>query len=706
MFHPDSIAVIGASPRQGSLGSIILKNLLEAGFAGSLWPINPKHTVVHGLTCYKKVDSLPQAPSLAILCTPPSTIVPLIKELGEKGTKAAVVITAGLDGIQNIDGNSLQKEMLDTALPYQLRIIGPNCVGINVPGIGLNASFAHSNGVAGNLAFVSQSGALATSTLDWATTRGIGFSHFASLGNCADVDFGDMLDYLANDEDTHAILLYIESIKHAAKFMAAARAATHKKPVIALKAGRMAEGAIAATTHTGALAGADDVYDAAIRRTGMLRVLTVNDLFNTVEIFGRVSKFSGDRLLILTNGGGAGVMATDALIEMGGTLAKLSAKTIDQLDKVLPANWSKANPVDIIGDAPVTRYIDALEILLKTPDVDCILFIHCPTAIVTSKEIAEALAPKIQAATKTVLSCWLGGDSLQKARDIFSAASIPSFSTPEDAITAFLQLVNSRTNQVLLTESLTADFGHKQGNRKRAEQFISHAIEQDVDVLSEPDSKEILKAYGIPVVETVIAKTAKEAATAASRLGFPVAIKILSPDITHKSDNGGVVLGVTSLAAVKTVTREMTRHLSKALPAARLEGFTVQKMVNQENAHELIVGTTIDPTFGPVLLFGQGGTEAELIADRAVALPPINMALAQDLVSRTKVARLLAGHRQFKTADHDAIYHVLVSLSRLISDVPNIHGIDINPLLANEKGVLALDARIRIARPAPQNETA
>lgn len=697
MFRPTSVAVIGASRREDSLGAIILRNIGEAGFPGAVMPVNPRYDAIGSLKCYPTVDSLPVCPDLAVLCTPAATIPPLIEELAQRGTRAAIVLTAGLDDATDAQGRTLQQAMIEAAGPHLLRIIGPNCVGLIVPGMGLNASFAHANAKPGNLAFVSQSGALATSVLDWAKSRDIGFSHFVSLGNSADVDFGDVLDYLASDPATRAIMLYIESIKHARKFMSAARAAARNKPVIVLKAGRVPEGAKAAASHTGALTGADDVYDAAIRRAGMLRVDTIRDLFDAVETLGRAGPIDGDKLVILTNGGGAGVMATDALVSGGGQLANLSEKTLRQLDQVLPANWSKANPIDIIGDAPVSRYMEALRIVLDAPETDAVLFLHSPTAIVESHEIARNIEPLFRRSRRPVLSCWLGGNSLTEAQNLFSQNGLPTYDTPEDAVTAFLQLVDYRRNQIQLTQTPRARTTAPKRDTDHVAQTIAHALTANRTILNEAESKSILVAYGIPTVETRIVGTATEAAEIAENIGFPVALKILSPDISHKSDSGGVTLHLGTRESVRAAATAMNTRIAETMPGARLEGFTVQKMVNLAGAHELIAGVSVDPTFGPTILFGQGGTAVEIIGDRAVALPPLNSALADDLISRTRVAKLLAGYRNRPAANRTAIADVLINLAQMASDMPNIQEIDINPLLADENGVVALDARIRIS---------
>ncbi|MGZ5161378.1 MAG: bifunctional acetate--CoA ligase family protein/GNAT family N-acetyltransferase [Burkholderiales bacterium] len=697
LFQPQSVAVIGASDKPRSVGAIVLRNLVEGGFAGSIMPVNPKHDVLAGIKVYPTVGSLPAVPELAIICTPPSIVPDLIGALGARGTKAAIVISAGLGAIKDGQGRTLKEAMLAASKPYLLRILGPNCVGLLVPALGLNASFAHTGALPGKIAFVSQSGALVTGVLDWAKSRNIGFSKFISLGDSADVDFGDVLDYLGGDAETHAILLYIESITAARKFMSAARAAARNKPVLVVKAGRVPEGAKAAASHTGALAGSDDVYDAAIRRAGMLRVFSTEDLFDAVETLARARPFTGERLVILTNGGGPGVMATDALVLGQGRLASLSQETLRSLDAILPPTWSHGNPVDIIGDAPTERYAKTLQILLKDPQTDAVLFIHAPTAIVPSVEIAAAVSPVATQGGRNVIACWLGGDAVRQARGAFTQAGIPTYDTPEEAVRAFLQVVQYRRNQDLLMEvppSRSADFAH---DREKAQAVVRRALAEGRTMLSEPEAKAVLAAYGIPIVNTQIAATVEEAVRVASNIGFPVALKILSPDVTHKSDVGGVALDLENVEAVDAAAQRMRMRLQQYRPNATLQGFTVQTMVRRPNAQELIVGMTTDSAFGPVILFGAGGTAVEITADRAIGLPPLNMVLAGELISRTRISRLLAGYRDRLPADVTAISRTLIQVSHLIADIPQIVELDINPLLADDQGVLALDARMRVA---------
>jgi acetyltransferase len=695
LLAPRSVALIGASRRSHRVGTMVMRNLMAGGFKGEIYPVNPKYRKVMGVKAYPNVTALPQPPDLAVICTPPATVPGLIAELGARGCKAVIVLTAGLGAAHDEQGRTLTQAMLDAAKPHCLRILGPNCVGTLAPGIGLNASFAHTAALRGNLAFVSQSGALVTAVLDWAKSRHIGFSHFISVGERADVDFGDLVDYLGSDPSTRAILLYIESIKTPRKFMSAARAAARNKPIIVVKAGRAAAGARAAASHTGALAGADDVFDAAIRRAGMLRVDTLEDLLSSVETLSHAPKLTGERLALMTNGGGAGVLAADAAALSGVTLAELSQSTLALLDRVLPATWSRANPVDIIGDAPVERYVAALKALTADPQVDAVLFMHAPTAIVKPEDIAAACAPVARESKRPVLSCWLGDNIVARAQEIFHEAGIAHYSTPEAAVNAFRQLVTYRRNQELLMQTPT--HSNIDPDREAVRSIVSGALAAGRSMLTEHEAKSVLNAYRIPVVRTLLAATPDAAADCARELGGPVVLKIDSPDITHKSDVGGVALDLATPDAVREAARAMLQSVTAKQPNACITGFTVQTMVRRPRAHELIVGAATDPLFGPVVLFGHGGTAVEVIADRAVTLPPLNQVLAADLVARTRVAKLLAGYRDRPRADHEAIYGVLEKISVLLADIPEITELDINPLLADQSGVLALDARVGVA---------
>jgi acetyltransferase len=706
MFGPASVAVIGASKTAATVGSVLTRNLLRGGFDGLVMPVNPRHEHIHSVKTYSGVADLPVVPDLAVIATPPETVPGLIGELGAVGTKAAVVITAGFGEGGAERGRALRQAMLDAAKPHLLRIVGPNCLGVMVPGIGLNAGFGGTEPLVGRLAFVAQSGAVATSVVDWATERGIGFSHLVSLGDMADVDFGDMLDYLASDRSARAILLYIEAVTHARKFMSAARAAARSKPVIVVKAGRSAEGARAATSHTGALAGSDEVYDAAIRRAGMLRVYSLDELFDAVETLAHIGLPRGDSLAIVTNGGGMGVLATDALVEAHGRLAELSQDSLKRLDEALPPTWSHGNPVDIIGDAPGARYAAALAALLEDPGVDAILTLHCPTAIASATEAAQAVIDAVGTGGKaTVLTSWVGDGEARAARRLFSEHRLPTYETPAQAVRAFMHLVRYRRNQETLMETPPSVPEEFQPDTARARRVIDAALADGRTWLTEPEAKEVLAAYAVPVIATHTAKTPREAGDRAAELGGAVALKILSPDITHKSDMGGVMLDVVGPKAVEAAATAMAERIAQQAPDARLDGFTVEPMVSRPGAHELILGMTEDPQFGPILVFGEGGTAVEITADKAIALPPLNMRLAREVMAGTRVHRLLQGYRGLPAVNLDAVALTLIKVSQLVVDNADIAELDVNPLLADEYGVIALDARIRVAaEDRPGNE--
>ena len=698
LFDPESIAVFGASPRVGSVGATVWHNLTSGTYNGRLFAVNPKYRELDGHPVVAHAADLPAVPALAVICTPPATVPGLIEELARLGTRAAVVMTAGMDLVQ-------KQAMLDAARPHLLRILGPNCIGLLAPHKGLNASFAHIDALPGELAFVSQSGALVTAMLDWAQGRGIGFSHFVSLGEHADVDFGDMLDYLASDPKTRAILLYAESIESPRKFMSAARAAARNKPVIVVKTGRSPQGQLAAASHTGALAGSDMVFEAAIGRAGMLRVNTLQELFLAAETLSRFRTNASDSITILTNGGGAGVLAADAAAHAGVALSELSETTRQKLDAVLPPSWSHGNPVDIIGDAPVARYEQALKVLNDDPATGAVLFIHAPTAIVSSADIARALVPLARHETFTpprLMSCWLGDRAVAQARQLFQQAGIANFDTPEQAVRAFSMLVHYRRNQAELTEAPPALQPGLLPDTAAIKALVREALASGREMLTEPEAKAVLNACRIPVVPTQrVDATPEAAAQAALAIGFPVVLKILSDDISHKSDVGGVALNLQDEGDVRAAAQTMLARVQRQHPKARIQGFTVQAMVRRRHAQELIVGSTIDSVFGPVILFGQGGTAVEVMADRAVALPPLNVPLAKALVSRTRVARLLAGWRDTPAVDEAALHGVLVAVSQLLAEIPEIAELDINPLIVNFEGAIALDARIRLSAAGP-----
>jgi acetyltransferase len=701
IFHPKGVALIGASDRPHAVGAVTLNNLRRGGFAGAILPVNPKHTVLAGLPCYRDIASLPSTPELAIVCTPPQTVPGLIGELGARGTRAAIVVTAGFREAGNESGRALQQAMLDAARPHLLRVVGPNCLGVLSTPARLNASFAQTTPKPGGVAFVAQSGAMVTTVLDWAGGRGIGFSHLVSLGDMSDVDFGDMLDYLAMDEHTAAILLYIEAITQARKFISAARAASRLKPVIAIKAGRQAAAARAAASHTGALAGMDAVYDAAFERAGILRVYDLDEIFDAVETLATRPRVDGDRLAIVTNGGGVGVLATDALIAQGGELAALSEASLAKLNAALPPTWSHGNPIDIIGDADGTRYAAALEALGGTQEADAILVLNCPTAVASGLDAANAVIASAAKLPAPIFTNWLGAQSAEQARRLFEGANIPTYDTPETAVRGFMHLARYHRGQQTLMEVPPSAPAAFEPDVSRARAVVSEALTSGPGWLDAVAVQDLLTCYGIAAPRLARVANADEAAAKAAEYGAPVALKIYSRDITHKSDVGGVALELNGADMVKKAAEAMLARVAKGAPQARLEGFVVQEMIARPGAYELILGMAEDATFGPFMLFGHGGTAVEVIDDKALGLPPLNLKLAREMMARTRIWRQLKGFRDRPPAALDAVALTLVQLSQLVCDFDEIAELDINPLLADAQGVIALDARIRVAPPRP-----
>jgi acetyltransferase len=700
MFQPRSVAVIGATDKPHSVGAALMGNLLRAGFAGPVVPVNPHAEAVHGIMAYRDVASLPLTPDLAIIATPPDSVPALIGELGARGTRAAVVLTAGFAEGEAKVGQERKAQLLAAARPHLLRVVGPNCLGLAVPGIGLNATFAPAPLIAGNIAFLTQSGAMATTVLDWALPRRIGFSAIVSMGDMSDVDFGDLLDYFALDPATNAILIYAEAVTAARKFMSAARRAARVKPVIVVKGGRAEEGARAATSHTGALAGADVVYEAAFRRAGMLRVNEMEELFDAAATLSRGAPQHGDRLAIVTNGGGAGVLATDRLIEEGGHLATLDAATLEKLNKVLPPTWSHANPVDIIGDADAERYAKAVGVLMQAPDIDALLVAYCPTAIASSAEAAKgligALAQGAGTPAKNVFACWMGDASVREGRAALVAAKLQDYETPERAVRAFMYLVRYRQSQDLLLETPSSVAESAPAEVARAREIIRAALADGREWLDPAEVAAFFACYGIAFARTQAAADAKAAAEIAARIKAPVALKIRSRDVIHKSDVGGVALDLASPAEVEAAAEAMDEKVARALPKARREGFIVQEMIHRPGAYELIAGVTTDVTFGPVILFGHGGTAVEIMRDKSLELPPLNTALARAQIERTRIAALLKGYRDRPPADIDGVVNVLMALSRIVADHAEVIELDINPLLCDAGGVIAVDGRVRL----------
>jgi len=709
-FRARSVAVIGASSKKGSVGQKVMRNIRGAGFAGAVWAINPKYRTVDGVPCWPTVAELPGVPDLAVIVTPATTVPSLVAALGAKGNRAAVVLTAGL----TLE-NGLKHAMLDAARPYNLRIIGPNCLGLFVPAIGLNASFAHLTPSGGKLAFLSQSGALASAVLDWSAGRQIGFSTVVSLGDMADVDVADLLDMLAGDGSTNAVLMYLESVTNARKFMSAARAAARLKPIVVIKSGRSAAAAKAAATHTGALAGSDSVIDAAFRRSGLLRVRDLAELFDAAETLSRFRPIERGRLAIVTNGGGAGVLAVDRLVDFGGELAVLSRETMSRLDTVLPNTWSHANPVDIIGDASPARYDAAINAVFADPGVDALLVMACPTALASALASAAAVATTVSrlnsgtaGGAKPVLTSWLGEHDAAPARSLLRRAGIATYDTPTDAVQSLAYLTQYGQAQRALARTPRDLPNEFTVDAATARTLLAGVARDGRTTLTEPEAKAVLSAFGIPVAETRVASKLEDVGAVASELLLrheAVAVKLLSRDVTHKSDVGGVVLNVRSAAAAKDAAKSILERLEARAPNARTDGFSIEAMANRQNAYELIVGVNEDAQFGPVILFGAGGTAVEVIGDTAIALPPLDLILANDLINQTRIARLLVGYRDRAPADLDALTLTLVRVSQMIVDCPEITALDINPLLVDDKGVLALDARI-VVHPSRSDEKA
>lgn len=700
LLRPHSVAVIGASQRERSVGRAILRNLRRGGFTGDIHAINTRYPDIDGLRTVPRLGDLSSPPDLAVIAAPPDAVLEIVRSAAGQGVGAAVIITAGLGH----GSGSLAASCEQAARAKGLRLLGPNCLGVVAPRAMLNASFAARMPPAGDLALISQSGAIAAGMTDWATGRSTGFSAIVSIGDQLDIDFGDLLDYFALDANTRAILLYIESIRDARKFMSAARAAARVKPVIVIKAGRHTEAARAAATHTGALAGTDDVYDAAFRRAGLLRVMDLGELFNAAETLGRLTGPIGKRLAILTNGGGVGVLAIDRLIDFGGTPAEISQATKERLDALLPPTWSRSNPVDIIGDAGPERYALALTALLEDAAVDAILVMNVETALAPATDIAKTVADIACARRqellrpKPILATWVGNSD--KVSEIFDRANVPSYPTETDAIRGFTHLV--RHGEVVRTlmetpPSLPRDFTPAVA---RARSLVERVIADGRRWLDPIEATELLRCYDIPTVPITLAPTADAAVSAAQPFldnDEAVVVKIHSPDIVHKSEVDGVRLNLTTAAAVRNAAETIIGSVRKARPQARIAGVTVQPMIVRPKARELIVGIADDPTFGPVIVFGHGGTAVEVINDKALSLPPLDLNLARDQIARTRVSRILDAYRNVPAAKRHDVALALVKLAQLAADLPEVRDLDINPLLADQSGALALDARVAVA---------
>jgi acetyltransferase len=705
LFTPQSIALFGASDRADSVGGVVFKNLIGSGFKGRIYAINPKRDVVQGENAYSSLDDIDEIVDLVVVATPASGIPEIVEACGERGVKMMLILSAGFREIGK-EGRRLEDQVTQLVKQYGIRLMGPNCLGLIRPDIGLNITFGNNNAQPGNLALVSQSGAICTAILDWAQANDIGFSAVVSTGISADLDFGDYLDYLVLDPRTRSILLYIEGIKDARRFMSSLRAAARIKPVIALKVGRHAAGAEASMSHTGALVGSDETFSAALSRSGVLRVETISQLFSAAKALSSLHyRGATERLVIITNGGGPGVMAADRAIDQGIELSSLSADTVKALNKVLPTVWSHGNPVDIIGDAPPERYQKALDICLEDPGVDGAIVILTPQAMTRPTEVAEAVIKSAAKSKKPIMTSWMGGAQVEPARQLFNNAHVPSFRMLENAVDAFSYLARYNRNQRLLLQTparLTR--GQELPDSDGARMIIEGVLTERRSVLTEPESMAVLNAFRIPTVRNGVAHSANEALVIAESIGFPVAMKVLSNDISHKSDAGGVRLNINSAQEVRGAYRQLIDQVTLKVPGAKIDGVTVEKMYRSSNGRELMIGLIRDAVFGPVISFGSGGTSVEVMGDSAISLPPLNRRLALDLINRTKVSRLLGEFRQMPPVDMDQLVDVLLAVSSMACELPWIQEMDINPLIMDDKGIVAVDARLVVDYPEPSTD--
>ncbi len=695
LFHPETVAVIGAKDTPGSVGCTIMLNLLAGSFKGALYPINPKRDQVFGIKTFPTISSVPKAIDLAIIVTPAPTVPGIVKECVEAGVKTAIIISAGFKELGEA-GQKLEEDILFYARQGPLSIIGPNCLGVMNPILGLNATFAKGMALPGQLAFISQSGAMCTAVLDWSLQEKVGFSAFVSIGSMADVNWGTLIDYLGSDPNTRSLLLYMETIGDARSFMTAAREVALEKPIIVIKAGKSLAAAKAAASHTGSLAGSDEVFDAALERIGVLRVNSISELFSMASVLARQPLPKGPGLSIVTNAGGPAVLATDATVLNHAELAPLAPKTIQELNTFLPSAWSHSNPVDILGDADAKRYAQTIDVLAHDKQTDGLLVILSPQDMTDASGTAETLTRFAHTSGKPLLASWMGGESVKAGKAILSEANIPTFDYPDDAARAFAMMWRYSQNLKVLYETPSANsisWKGEEQSQKTTQDLINEVLKDKRTILTEFESKQILDLYGIPVVQTFVAQQASEAVKLADQVGYPVVLKLFSQTITHKTDVGGVKLNLKSQEEVFCAFDEILKSVTEKAGAHHFEGVTVQKMIKQ-TGYELILGSSSDPQFGPVLLFGMGGQLVEVFKDRALALPPLNKNLALQLMQKTKIYEALLGVRGRKAVNIELLKEILVRFSQLIVENKRIKECDINPLLVSDEGIVALDARI------------
>ena len=706
LFEPRSVVLVGASERLEKVGGRVLENLIGAGYRGKLFAVNPKYTAVRGIPCMRSVGELPEAVDLAVVATPAAVVPEVIAACGRRGIRTAIVITAGFSET-GPGGQALERELLAAAREHGVRLLGPNCLGMMRPPLGLNATFARGHAFAGSLALVSQSGAVCTAMLDWATPNGIGFSSVISLGASSDIDFGEVIDYLASDEKTEHILLYIEGVRDARRLVSSLRAAARVKPIIVQKVGRHPAGSRAAVSHTGAIVGRDDVFDAVVRRTGIVRVNTMTQLVAAAQALAAHVRPSGNRLAVITNGGGPGVMAADRAAELDLELATLGTATAEKLGAALPAHWSHGNPIDLIGDAGPDRYRAAVAACLEDPQVDGVLAMLTPQAMTEPEASAQAVIEASSGAHKPVIACWMGEASVATSHVKLRNAGVPVFSGPEQAVEAFHYLASFYQNQKALLEAPGPMPDLDPSDLPRARALVRAALDEGRTVLTPTESKAFLAAFSIPNATSHVAVDEEQAATVADALGYPVVMKIESPDITHKSDVGGVRLGLANAQAVRDAFIGMMSNVRNRAPKARIRGVSLERMMMSAHSRELMVGIAHDPVFGPAITFGAGGIAVEVLHDRAVALPPLNAPLVEDMVRGTRIGRMLGEFRNLPAVDRGALREVLLRVSEIACEIPELEELDINPVVADERGAIALDARVVLhASPTPRERYA
>ncbi len=693
-FTPNSVAIVGASERENSVGYRLLLNMQEAGFSGGLYPINPKHEQLLGLKAYPDLHAVPEDLDLVVIATPAPTVPCILRQCGDKGVSSVIIISAGF-GELGAEGQRLQQEILGIAHRYSIRIIGPNCLGVIGPSGQLNATFGDGIVKDGSLALLSQSGAVCTAILDWAKVQDIGFSTVVSMGGAADIDFGEVLDYLATDSKTTGILMYVEGIRDARRFLSGLKAAARLKPVILIKSGRHEAGCKAAMSHTGAMVGGDKVFDAAIARAGVVRAYSITELFSAARVLANNYVVKKDHLAIITNAGGPGVMSTDRAEDVGIQMAQLNPTSLESLNAVLPPHWSHANPIDILGDATADRYRQALEVCINDDNIDGILVILTPQAMTEPTLVAEYIIDGAKTSHKPVLASWTGGAKVQAGRDLFANSKVAHFNTPETAVDAFAFLANYAENQILLKQIPTVTDELAQPDVAGARLIIERVLSEGRQVLTAQESKAILAAFNIPVTQTISVASAKDAMIASETLRFPVVLKVNMAEFSHKSDIGGVRLNINSVQEISKHYTEMEAAIKLTHPEITTVGMTVEPMFKSASGRELMIGVVRDPVFGPAISFGLGGTLVEILQDNAVALPPLNSYMVEQLIAKTKAAKYLKAFRQLPPANTKALIEVLLNVSTMVSELPEILELDINPLIVDEHGAIAVDARIK-----------